>query len=477
MNITCFFHGKLRDTYRFPSKVETNDDFLEKLKDETFGESTTYSIISEKKQLMIASLRKWKGQSLSVFTYFITSHDAANRPGGYIAITVIIQDYLVSDREKMYSIFEEAYSKLQLEQVLDNKKIFIETFDEKKAFFESLMDDITTCISNICKPFVPIPEYSKDGEPTAFNVEDCNSDTFINALKESGISYVSKNIISMKENNEFKEKYEQALATIQQLKNKVDNKATSSAGKSKKENDIIQKLQEENNKLKQSNDSLKQQIDNVVAVIESVDKKVHKTQGIVAKSAQKISNSDSPWIRFSIVFPIINTILLAVLLSLVLSNLNGLKKNLDNDFINVRQEPLTGILGIQEDSTTVEIKEDRVDSENTVQVVAQSVQESIESKSTPKTQDVKISITNQKGETVVNGGKVSPNDILNVTCNNPNAKGYEVYTLGACTKTDKGIMILSTEKSAKIYFCHPDDKDVPFEKQLNKRTFTINKAS
>lgn len=327
MNIKGFYHGKLRDTYRFPSKVETDDDFLEKLKDETFGESTTYSMISDRKQLMIASLRKWKGQSFSVFTYFITSNDAANRRGGYVATTVIIQDYIVSDRNKLYSIFEEVLNKLQLEQVLDSNRILIENFDEKKSFFASLMDDILSCISNVCGPFVPIPEYSKESEPSAFNVEDCNDDAFIKALKESGVSYVSKNFISMKENNEYKKKYEDAIVTIQQLKQKMVNQASSAASitdKRKKENAEISKLQSENAELKEYNATLEKQINNEVAAICSEDKKVQGIKDIVVKSAKKVINNNSPWIRLSIVFPLINTILLAILLYLVSSKLNGL---------------------------------------------------------------------------------------------------------------------------------------------------------
>lgn len=484
MNIKGFYHGKLRDTYRFPSKVETDDDFLEKLKDETFGESTTYSMISDRKQLMIASLRKWKGQSFSVFTYFITSHDAANRPGGYVAITVIIQDYMVSDRNKLYSIFEEVLNKLQLEQVLDSNRILIENFDEKKSFFASLMDDILSCISNVCGPFVPIPEYSKESEPSAFNVEDCNDDAFVKALKESGVSYVSKNFISMKENNEYKKKYEDAIATIQQLKQKAANQASAAASNSdkrEKENARISKLLSENAELKEHNATLEKQIDDVVAAIGSVDKKVQGTKDIVAKSAKKVINNNSPWIRLSIVFPLINTILLAILLYLVSSNLNGLKKNLEDDPAvdgNLAQvKEVIDDRGQHEHTGTYTEAVNEEEESKSNHVAAQPVEETKKTPTITQTKDVPISITNQDGTKVINGGTVMPHDILTVTCSDPVAVGYKLYSSEGCTAPSNNgtIMILSTSNKAKFYFCHPNDREVPFEEQPNKRTLNINR--
>lgn len=483
MNITGFYHGKLRDTYRFPSKVETNDDFLEKLKEETFGKSTTYSIISDKKQLMVVSLRKWKGQSYSVFTYFIPSHDAANRPGGYLAITIIVQDYFVADREKLYSIFEEAHNKLQLEQVLDDNRILIENFDEKRSFFESLMDDITSCITKFCEPFSPIPKYNKDGESTAFNVEDCNSEMFLKALSESGKSYVSKNFISMKQNNEYKKKYEDAISQIKQLQQNMANQASGAslnAGKKEKEHDKISKLQSENAELKEQNAALERQIDTVAAAIGAVDKKIQKTKGMVGEAAKNVSNSNSPWIRFSIIFPIVNTILLAVLLYLVSTNLNGLKKNWDDNPIDrvesfEQEQQKDGIASsrLQEGSTTEEVED-----EEDLAYYNLAYQEAIKMAlgTSTKTEDVKINVTNQTGQSVYNGTFVNPNDILNVTCNDTRAVGYEVYASEGCTITNAGILIMSTSTEAKIYYCHPDDKDVPFERQLNKRTFKVNRS-
>lgn len=399
MNIIGFYHGKLRDTYRFPQKVEANDDFLEKIKEETFRESTTYSRISDRKPLMIASLRKWREKTFSVFTYFISSFDAANRPGGYLATTIIIQDYLVSDRNKLYSIFEEVLTKLQLEQVLGSNRILIENFDEKKSFFASLMDDIISCISNVCGPFIPIPEYSKDGEPSAFNVEDCNDDAFLKALKASGVSYVSKNFISMKENNEYKKKYEDALATIQQLKKKVADQANSAASntdKREKENARIFKLQSENAELKEQNATLGKQIDDVVAVISTVDKKVQGTKDIVVKSAKKVIDNDSPWIKLSIVFPLINTILLAILLYLVSSNLNGLKKNSEDDHAGGGDSAQATEVIVSTGQTDAMIF-DKEEEANSNDIAEQRVEDPKKTPTMTKTKDVKISITNQNG--------------------------------------------------------------------------------
>ena len=477
MNITGFYHGKLRDTYRFPSKVATNDDFQEKLKEETFGESTTYSVISDRKQLMIASLRKWKGQSFSVFTYFIASHDAANRPGGYLAITHIIQDYLITDRNKLYSIYEEALNKLRLEQVLDDNRFLIENFDDKKSFFTSLMDDITSCILDRCGQFVPIPEFGKNGEPSAFNTEDCNDSAFVKALSESRVSYVSKNFTSMKENNEYKKKYEDALVTIQQLEQKAANQASvasSNSGKREKENAIISKLQSENAELKDYNAALKKQIDDVVAVIGSVDKKVQGTKNIVANSAKKVINNDSPWIKLSIVFPLVNTILLAILLYLVSSNLNGLKKNSNVDPLVIQKTDYDLKDTHSGQTTDVDVEENIVEHISTIDT------EQLEKKvnvlpSIAKTKDVVISITNQNNQKIINGGTVAPNDLLTITFNNPIAKDYQVFSFEGCIANSMGgITILNGFKTAKFYFCHPDDKDVPFTNQPNKRTLNIN---
>lgn len=477
MNIIGFYHGKLRGTYRYPSKVEANDDFLEKLKEETFAESTIYAGLSGNTPLMIASLRIWKGQAFSVFTYFISSRDAANRAGGYIAITVIIKDCLVSERKKMFSIFEEAHSKLQIEKVLDSKKILIEYFDEKKDFFNSLMSDITNSINNHCGPFVKIPVYSIEGEPTAFNVEDCNSESFIKALAESGFCYISQNFTSMKENNEYKKKYEDALNAIEQLKQKAKDSRSDPEGRML--HGVNANLQSKLSELEERNAFLEQNLGEVAAVIERVGKNVQKTRGIVGKSAEKAANSSSPWVRFSLVFTIVNTLLLGALLSLVWSNMKDLKKNLADRQNNVKMEqPIIGGSQIEQGvPSVVEAVQDIQEPVISSQEPAQPINLNKESQSISKTKDVKILIQNQNKTAVLPGGKVSPNDILTVSCENPIAKDYDLFAKDGCwIYNQKNIVISSNSATATFYYCHPDDKNVPFEKQPNKRTLNIVKV-
>lgn len=477
MDIIGFYHGKLRGTYRYPSKAEVNDDFLEKLKDETFADSATYSSISGNRQMMIASLRKWKNQLFSVFSYFISSKDAAGRPGGYIAITIIIRDCWVSDREKLFSVFEEAHNKLQIEKVLDSKKILIESFEEKKSFFVSLMDDIINCIINYCGPFVQMPGYSKSGEPTAFNVEDCNSESFIKALEESGVCYISKNFTSMKENNEYKKKYNDALGKIEQLNQKLEE--THSASKKSKAQNEEDNLQRRIKELEERNAFMEQNIAEVAAVIDKVGKNVQKTKETVGKSAEKAAKSSNPWVRFSWVFPIVNTLLLGALLSLVWSNMKDLKKNLaDRQSDDRIEQPIIDKLqGGQEVPVVDEAVQDIQEPVITSQASAQPIKLNNESQSILKTKDVKLSIQNQDKKTVFPGGKVNPNDVLTVSCENPNAKGYKLFHKDGCVINQNGdVMILNTSETATFYFCHPDDKDVPFDKQPNKRTLNIIKA-
>lgn len=69
---------------------------------------------------------------------------------------------------------------------------------------------------------------------------------------------------------------------------------------------------------------------------------------------------------------------------------------------------------------------------------------------------------------------VAPNDILTITCLDSAANNYKVYSSEGCAVAPTGeLVILSTDKYAKFYYCHPDDEKVSFDKQPNKRTLNI----
>ena len=446
--------------------------------------------------MMIVSLRKWRKVVYSLFTMYMPAVDTINRPGGYVAVTVSVSGIIPVNRFWLYRILEEALKSMAEEKVFEGNKILIESFDTKTDFFQNLSYSVVSKVndsSDLSLPIVDFQQATNGADVTGYNLEDVERKDFLNDLYNNGTAYVSNIFCSMKENNEYKLKYEEEKKKHDELEKKLNAMQNNQPRSNSEE---LKTLRGENERLKEENTELRQRSDEVSGKVDDLRSSVNKSGKMVKKAADKVMHDNRPWVRLSVLFPIINTILLFILLYLVIGNIDGLKKNSNDHSTTVKdsinsadmvdksnsrgdnspksdsEPPLNTEIGYH-----AHVYEEGGESTATVlngknNAIKEQEKEKVSLK---KTADVILEVSNQEGKKIINGTSVKRGEVLTVNCKDGKSSGYQFYAENGCTVTQQGILVSNDEnvKQVKFYFCDPADRDVPFKSQPNKREFSI----
>lgn len=216
MNKQFFFHGS-------PSNGESTatsifDGLEEKVYKDFFSNNPTNHI----SPCLVCEIRRWKGKNYSVYTFYCSGHDYANRPNGYCALTLIVEEMYcrsVYDLYKLMSVVYEIGLKQSLKYIDNSGRFLINSFYGKKPL-DILKNDFyeRLSISSFKNFEKEINITSSVTAPLSFNTKDIDSEFFFETLKNDCKVFVSDLIPSY---NERMEEYQSLVIKKQGLEAQI----------------------------------------------------------------------------------------------------------------------------------------------------------------------------------------------------------------------------------------------------------------
>lgn len=200
MNKQFYFHGS-------PSNGECTatsifDGLEEKIYKDFFSNNPTNNI----SPCLVCEIRRWKGKNYSIYTFYCSGRDYVNRPNGYCALTLIVEEmycHSVYELYKLMSVVYEIGLKQNLKYIDDSGRFLINSFYGKKPL-EILKKDFYERLSESSfKEFEKeISITSSANTPLSFNTKDVDSKFFFETLKNDCKVFVSDVIPSYNERME-----------------------------------------------------------------------------------------------------------------------------------------------------------------------------------------------------------------------------------------------------------------------------------
>lgn len=216
MNKQFFFHGS-------PSNGESTatsifDGLEEKVYKDFFSNNPTNNI----SPCLVCEIRRWKGKNYSVYTFYCSGRDYANRPNGYCALTLIVEEMYCRSVYELYKLMSVVYEiglKQNLKYIDNSGRFLINSFYGKKPldilkndFYERLS---ISSFQNFENEFNISPTATP---PLSFNTKDVDSEFFFETLKNDGKIFISDLIPSY---NKRMEEYQSLVIKKQGLEAQI----------------------------------------------------------------------------------------------------------------------------------------------------------------------------------------------------------------------------------------------------------------
>lgn len=197
MNKQFYFHGS-------PSNGEntaTNmfDGLEEKVYKDFFSTNPTNNI----SPCLVCEIRRWKGKNYSVYTFYCSGRDYANRSNGYCALTLIVEEmycHSVYELYKLMSVVYEIGLKQNLKYIDNSGRFLINSFYGKKPLEILKKDFYERLTESSFKEFEKETSITSSAStPLSFNTKDVDSKFFFETLKKDCKVFVSDVIPSYNE--------------------------------------------------------------------------------------------------------------------------------------------------------------------------------------------------------------------------------------------------------------------------------------
>lgn len=216
MNKQFFFHGS-------PSNGESTatsifDGLEEKVYKEFFSNNPTNNI----SPCLVCEIRRWKGKNYSVYTFYCSGRDYANRPNGYCALTLIVEEMYCRSVYELYKLMSVVYEiglKQSLKFIDNTGRFLVNSFYGKKSldilkndFYERLS---ISSFQNFEKKINMPPTTTT---ALSFNTKDVDSEFFFETLKNDGKVFISDLIPSY---NKRMEEYQSLVIKKQGLEAQI----------------------------------------------------------------------------------------------------------------------------------------------------------------------------------------------------------------------------------------------------------------
>lgn len=295
VSLRIIIHGKCNDTPQPASSAGLDTAFAENIANGFFSQSGNVATGEH----LFVDIRRWNGTTYSVYTYLIKGiAETSGRPNSYFALTVVLSNgyfHLISElfrtlqkicREDVGNRYIDFRQQRYIVDNFDNKSYF-QAIESQVAVYNDLFDPISN----------QAVSYSGSSKSLGWNVNDCNSPAFFDALFHNGRievseTYPMQSVIASKmetERNSFeqqlnakKAKVSELTKLVQQLQN--DNRRYSEGSANR---------EIENKKLKLNVEKLKRELQDSNDKISQLESKLDKVREIVGENVVRDSYARS----------------------------------------------------------------------------------------------------------------------------------------------------------------------------------------
>ncbi len=212
-----------------------------------------YKDYRKARSVLVVEIRKHGGTMRSLYTFLRTSRVSAEngRTGSYFGMTISADGQYCTDVNSLYHLLEQVYREKMLGRIIatvgEGEKFCVNSFAIQKDYLTEVSEIVKRQIDEFLSgEFDDIDTSFTKSEASKniyYNLEDVDSETFINATKIFGKVFVS---------SEYLSKDAQIESLITGNRKVSDHQKDCEA--------MIKKLSEENNSLKMKIDSLNEQV-------------------------------------------------------------------------------------------------------------------------------------------------------------------------------------------------------------------------
>lgn len=157
------------------------------------------------KSQMYVDIRQYDGRTSSYYTYKQdkTIDNTNNRPGGYCAITLRIDDYYYADIQNMFNLLKAAFDKYLVGSILERKadgyRFIVSKIEQRQDILRTLEGEIQNYLMNFSSnsDFIPLPLSSGVPNTTQGQARIINFIDATPTLVKSYIAAQSRIIVSM----------------------------------------------------------------------------------------------------------------------------------------------------------------------------------------------------------------------------------------------------------------------------------------
>lgn len=163
------------------------------------------SLGSNDKSQMYVDIRQYDGRTSSYYTYKQdkTIDNTNNRPGGYCAITLRIDNYYYADIQNMFNLLKAAFDKYLVGSILERKadgyRFIVSKIEQRQDILRTLEGEIQNYLMNFSSnsDFIPLPLSSGVPNTTQGQARIINFIDATPTLVKSYIAAQSRIIVSM----------------------------------------------------------------------------------------------------------------------------------------------------------------------------------------------------------------------------------------------------------------------------------------
>lgn len=269
MEFDVILHGKpIAGSHRVTKGLD--DDFCQNLVDKFF---LSMGKIKDSETLIVDT-RNWKGKWYSVYTFWLGHNitDTADRTS-FLAISMVVPDQYVCLVSAVYTLLKSAYREHIIGTYLSpNGKYIVQDFNDNAAF-EKLYTFLNGNFVNLSEELDDsFKQTSENISNIYYNLLDCDSKAFVEALKKNGRIFVS-NTYDTKDSR---------LANVDKYFNELQIKNAELGTKDGQIKQLTEQIKNIDNQLKDKNNS-------VSKTVESLKKQI----GDLSKEKEALEHSAS----------------------------------------------------------------------------------------------------------------------------------------------------------------------------------------
>lgn len=245
------------------------------------------------KSQMYVDILQYDGRTSSYYTYKQgkTIDNTNNRPGGYCAITIRIDNYFYADIQNMFNLLKAAFDKYLVGSILERKadgyRFIVSKIEQRQEILRTLEGEIQKYLMNFSSnsDFLPLNDFpnSTQGQARIINLIDASPTIVTPIVKSQGRVVVSMSCATSKE----LQINAQVDSRINAIKKQVQQDIEAAQKQAKKEIDAHKKKEEE---ALNGAKGLRIQLDNCKSELNKTDEMLEKIKGII----HNIPNPKSP---------------------------------------------------------------------------------------------------------------------------------------------------------------------------------------